>query len=195
MARPTRRRALKTLATVAGSVPALRVLNSFAAGHSHAEQEGQKASPFQPLFFNPQEFATIAAVAARIIPSDATPGAREAKVEEYVDWMVKQNEKLQPVHRQGLQWLDRVARKKYGARYVRLAPLKQDAILRLLDSTASPGREVPPENEPGLKFWKSIRRLTIDGFYSSKVGLKELGYSGNTFLPEFRGCTHPEHNT
>jgi hypothetical protein len=42
-------------------------------------------------------------------------------------------------------------------------------------------------------FWKSIRALTIDGYYTSKIGLAELGYTGKSFLSEFKGCTHPEH--
>ncbi len=183
----SRRRALKTLvvAAVAPAVPLCGALG----GHEHSESVAAKPEPYRPLFFTPAEFAAITAVAGRIIPSDGTPGAREAKVSEYVDWVVSEDAGLQPVHREGIRWLDRVAKRKYGAAYARLAPARQDAILRLLDSA----RQVSAENEAAVKFWKSIRRLTLDGFYSSKMGLKELGYQGNTYLLEFKGCTHPEH--
>jgi hypothetical protein len=52
-----------------------------------------------------------------------------------------------------------------------------------------------PETAPG-RFFEWMKSLTIDGYYSSKEGLvQELGWNGNTYLPEFKGCTHPEHQS
>ncbi len=124
-------------------------------------------------FFSAGEYACVAAVAARIIPSDGTPGAAEAGVADYIDETVKANAKLHLLYRAGIASL---------GTFPRLSKDRQDAILRKL------------EEEKG-DFWKSIRRLTIDGFYTSTVGLKELGYSGKSFLSEFKGCVHPEHQS
>ena len=91
----------------------------------------------------------------------------------YIDETVKNNAKLQPLYKEGIAALQ-------NRLFVTLPAARKDAILRKLDAAKD-------------DFWKSIRRLTIDGFYTSKVGLKELGYTGKSFLTEFKGCTHPEH--
>jgi hypothetical protein len=96
------------------------------------------------------------------------PGAKEADVARYVDEEVAANPKLQPMYRESLAQIKAVG--------------LGDAMLRKLDDEKD-------------KFWLSLRRLTIDGFYSSKTGLQELGYSGKSFLTEFKGCTHPEHQS
>ena len=197
----SRRKALKTMVAGAASWPALTVLNSFAQGHAGHHVAGEKAGagkagakkepPFKPAFFNEREFATVSAVTERIIPTNETPGAREAKVSEFVDLMVKETPDLHAVYREGLAWLDEEARKKHKLPFVKLSAARQDALLRSLADLKEPS----PENETGFKFFRSIRGLTIDGFYTSKVGLKELGYIGNTYLLEYKGCTHPEHGS
>lgn len=197
----SRRKALKTMAAGAASWPALTVLNSFAQGHAGHHGAGEKGGagkaaakkelPFQPAFFNEHEFATVSAITERIIPTDETPGAREARVSEFVDLMVKETPNLHAVYRQGLAWLDGEARKKHKQPFVKLSTAQQDALLRFLADLKEPS----PDNEAGFRIFRSIRGLTIDGFYTSKVGLKELGYTGNTYLLEYKGCTHPEHGS
>ena len=193
----SRRKALKTMAAGAASWPTLVVLKGFGQGHAGhygaknapaAKAGAKKARPFQPAFFTAAEFA---AVSERIIPTDGTPGAREAKVSEFIDQMVKETPELHPLYRQGLAWLDAEARKKHQRPFVKLSAAEQDELLRVLAETKEPS----PENQAGVKFFRSVRGLTIDGFYTSKVGLKELGYTGNTYLLEFKGCTHPEHGS
>jgi hypothetical protein len=154
----TRRETLKAIAVVG-------------ALHHHAEPPAD--TPYKAQFFTAAEYACVAAVAARIIPSDVTPGATEAGVAAYIDETVKNNAKLQPLYKEGIAALQ-------NRLFVTLPAARKDAILRKLDAAKD-------------DFWKSIRRLTIDGFYTSKVGLKELGYTGKSFLTEFKGCTHPEH--
>jgi hypothetical protein len=58
----------------------------------------------------------------------------------------------------------------------------------------SKAQSPPAPNEPQARFFKAIKEATIDGFYTSKIGIEELGYQGNTVLDEFPGCTHPEHH-
>lgn len=188
----SRRRLLKTVAAGAASWPALTVLGQAPphSGHHGAAADAKnttakKEPPFRPSFFNEHEFATVSAVTERIIPTDETPGAREAKVAEFVDLMVKNQPDLHSVYRNALVWLDAQREKPF----VTLAAKQQDEILRAL----ADAKDVTPENETAVRFFKSIRALTIDGFYTSKVGLKELGYTGNTYLSEFKGCTHLEH--
>ncbi len=192
-----RRRALKTVSAGVASWPVLTVLNSFGQGHAgHGAKTtaagkagAKKAGLFRPAFFNAAEFAAVNAVSERIIPTDQTAGAREARVSEFIDLMVRETPGLHATYREGLAWLDADAKKKHQAPFVKLSAEQQDALLRGL----SESKQSSPEAEPGVKFFRSIRSLTIDGFYTSKVGLKELGYTGNSYLSEFKGCTHPEH--
>lgn len=151
----------------------LKVLAAAGAMQHRHEEVATVTTAYKPVFFTPAEYACLEAVTARIIPSDGTPGAKEAGVAAFIDEAVQASTRLQELYRKGLEPL-------IAARFTTLTPARQDSLLRKLD-----------EEQGG--FWKSVRRLTIDGFYTSKAGLKELGYSGKSFLTEFKGCRHPEH--
>jgi hypothetical protein len=128
---------------------------------------------YQPVFFTAAEYACVAAMAERIIPARETPGAQEAGVPAYIDETVQQDPPLHELYRRGLAPF-------IASGFADLSPSDQDAALKRL-------------SEAGGAFWTSIRGLTIDGYYTSEIGLAELGYSGSTCLAEFQGCTHPEH--
>ena len=40
----------------------------------------------------------------------------------------------------------------------------------------------------GIAFFSAFRDLTASGFWSSRIGVKDLGYTGNTFVAEWKGC-------
>jgi gluconate 2-dehydrogenase gamma chain len=144
----------------------LKVLG--AAAMQHHVEPAMPAASYKPAFFTEAEYACVEAMVDRIVP-----GSRQAAVAQFIDETVKRNEKLHDLYRTGLAPL-------VAAKFADLPPAAQDAALAKL-------------GEEGRAFWKSIRNLTIDGYYSSKIGLAELGYSGKSFLSEFKGCTHPEH--
>jgi hypothetical protein len=127
---------------------------------------------YVPGFFTAAEYACVEAMAARIIPATETPGAREAGAPAYIDETVQQNPRLHELYRRGLEPF-------IASGFASLSPADQDVILKQLD-VADP-------------FWKSIRALTIDAYYTSEVGLAELGYCGSRYRTEFEGCTHPDH--
>jgi hypothetical protein len=162
----TRRETLKVLA-IAGAAA------SQTTAQHHAEPPAANTAPYQPVFFTAVEYACVEAIAARIIPSEDSSGAKEAGVAAYIDETVQRDVKLHEIYRQGLALL-------IAAGFASLSGADQDEKLATL-------------GEAGGAFWKSIRNLTIDGYYTSKIGLAELGYTGKSFLSEFKGCTHPEH--
>ena len=139
----------------------------------HPAAPAADPAPYQPVFFTAAEYACVEAMAARIIPADQTPGAKEAGVPAYLDETVQQDPQLHELYRRGLAPF-------IASGFADLSPSDQDAALKRLC-------------EAGGAFWMSIRGLTIDGYYTSEIGLAELGYSGSTGLAEFKGCTHPEH--
>jgi hypothetical protein len=168
----TRRETLKVLA-VAGAAATQGVAQSLA--QHHVEPPAANTAPYKPVFFTATEYACVEAFVARIIPGDDSPGAKEAGVAAYIDETVQHDPKLHELYRQGL------------------APLIADGFASLPASDQD--WKLAQLGEAGGAFWKSIRNLTIDGYYTSKIGLAELGYSGKSFLTEFKGCTHPEHQT
>ncbi len=117
------------------------------------------------------EMQWIAAVADTIIPRTDTPGAADAGVPAYIARRLSANAALLSRFREGMARIGAdFAALADGERTERLAARQSDELFKL------------------MKDW------TIDGYYSSKAGLaEELGWHGNTFLTEFKGCTHPEH--
>jgi gluconate 2-dehydrogenase gamma chain len=192
-----RREAIKDLAVGAGAVSSLPVLNNKAQaeGHHHhvvAPLVQGTSSPQAPTFFNKHQYATITELASLIIPTDETPGAREAKVNEYIDMIVAESpSNVQKVYLEGLAWLDRTSKERHGKEFIDLSYKQQVAILTEISQIRNP----TPKSLVQANFFKAIKNITIDGFYTSKIGIEELGYVGNTVLDEFPGCTHPEHQS
>jgi Gluconate 2-dehydrogenase subunit 3 len=149
-------------------------------------QEGE----WKPRVFRESELDTVAALAERIIPETDTPGARGALVHQYIDFVLSEGEAaVRERFREGLAWLDGRSAALHGQPFARLTPARQDALLTRLSEGAS------DEERAGAAFFAEAKRLTVDGYYRSEVGMKqELGFDGRTFLAEFEGCTHPEHH-
>jgi gluconate 2-dehydrogenase gamma chain len=193
-----RRTALKQIAVgsvVIATVPMLnRSGSAFAEGqHVHATAAAPvvAAEPWKPLFFNAHQNETVVVLTELIIPTTDTPGAKAAKVNEFVDLMLsEENEDRKRDFIRGLSWIDKKSNELFGTNLKDATPEQQNALLVTLAS----GKNTALEDQIGVEFFNTIKRHTIDGYYTSEIGLiKELGYKGNTYLDEFPGCTHPEH--
>ncbi len=135
--------------------------------------------PYRPRFFGDADFRMVAAVASRIIPTDETPGAREARVEEWIDFFTAASEeRRQGLYRGGLARLGTWCRERHGTAFVALDDTRQDEALTSLAQSS-------PE------FFEAVKGDTIVGFYTSEIGLKELNWGGQMFHSECPGCTHP----
>jgi gluconate 2-dehydrogenase gamma chain len=164
-----------------------------AAGREEGDSQetgARQSGPYEPLFFNRAEYSTVRELAALIIPTDESPGAREAHVEEWIDFILSQSDApRQAVYRQGMAYLENLCRGRHAKRFEELSKSERTEILRAISE------EVPEteENRSGLAFFRALKHDTIVGFYTSEIGLKELDYKGNTFYSECPGCDHPEH--
>ena len=164
---------------------------SFACEHAGGPV-APKRSTYTPRFFSADEYATLERLAQLIIPSDGTPGAREAGVGEFIDFMVSSDPGVQYRFRYGLTWLDAHAGKLHGSPFRELDEAKQTALLEPL---AYRDRHRDGEDE-GRAFFKLVREYTIMGFYTSRVGLEQLDYPGLRIYAESPACPHaddPEH--
>ena len=161
----------------------------------HHEHAGDAAPParaaaYEPSYFSAAEYHTIDVLTGLIIPADETPGAREAGVSEFIDFMAAHGETaIQQPMRDGLRWLDSTARRAYGGAFASVTPAQQAEILQRVARRDS----ADPE---GHAFFRVIRRYTVMGYYTSKIGLQELDYPGLRLYTESPACPHtndPEH--
>jgi len=187
----SRRSILKSLGVgaVAGSV--LRAIPLEAAEYAHsliaAEKAASKAAAYVPKFFAGHQYKMLQQLCETILPADAdSGGAVEAGAPEFIDLLTSENPDYQARLAGGLTWLDSTCSDRYGAAYLDCSPQQQKEILdriayrKSLDEDASLA--------PGVEFFSLLRNLTADGFFTSKIGIKYLGYIGNTFLMDFPGC-------
>jgi gluconate 2-dehydrogenase gamma chain len=127
-------------------------------------------------FFTAHEMATIAVLSDIIIPADDVSGsATEAKVPDFIEFMVKDKPELQTPMRGGLRWLDMQMVKQYSNSFKDCTAAQQIAMV---DAIAFP-KKAKPEMKQGVNFFNLMRNLTASGFYTSEIGVKDMGYAGN----------------
>lgn len=127
-------------------------------------------------FFNEHELATIGVLADIIIPADGISGsATEAGVPDFIEFMVKDIPSYQTPVRGGLKWLDVQSQRRYSRVFVECSVEQQ---LGLVDDIAYPAK-AKPGMEQGVAFFSLMRNLTASGFFTSEMGVKDIGYVGN----------------
>lgn len=130
----------------------------------------------EPTFFDEHEMATITVLGDIIMPKDATSGsASEAKVPEFIEFIVKDMPEHQVPVRGGLRWLDLHSFNKHGKSFVSCTYEQQIGIV---DEIAYP-KKAKPEVAQGVSFFNKMRDLVTTGYYTSEIGVKDLGYMGN----------------
>lgn len=127
-------------------------------------------------FFTEHEMATITVLADIIIPKDEISGsASEAKVPDFIEFIVKDKPEHQVPMRGGLRWLDMQSLKRYEKSFQECTASEQVAII---DDIAYP-EKAKPELAQGVSFFSLMRNLSATGFYTSPIGVEDLGYAGN----------------
>jgi hypothetical protein len=128
-------------------------------------------------YFTPHEMQTITILGDIIIPKDDVSGsASDAKVPDFIEFIVKDQPEHQVPMRGGLHWLDMQCLKRYNNAF---AECNHQQQMEMVDEIAWP-KKAKPEMKPGVKFFNLMRNLTATGFYTSEIGVKDVGYIGNT---------------
>ena len=145
------------------------------ADRMESEVERDKALR-EETFFTAHEMATITVLADIIIPKDDRSGsASDAKVPEFIEFIVKDMPDHQVPMRGGLRWLDPQSFKRFDKTFV---DCSQEQRLSIIDEIAYPAK-AKPEMQQGVAFFDRMRSLTASGFFTSKMGIQDLGYMGN----------------
>lgn len=127
-------------------------------------------------FFDEHEMKTIASICDIIIPKDDVSGsATEAGVPDFIEFMAKDRPGYQTPLRGGIKWLDLQCMRRFDADFVSSTSAQQ---IEIVDEIAFP-EKAKPEMRPGVAFFNTMRDLTACGFFTSKIGLEDLGYMGN----------------
>jgi len=199
-----RRKSLKLIATGAVAVPAViagcknedkqkpEIVKEPQVNLDRMKEEMQieKQLLASEKFFSEHEMATITLLGDLIIPKDEISGsASDAKVPEFIEFIVKDMPQHQTPMRGGLRWLDMQCLKRYGKTFKDSDHQQQ---IEMVDAIAYPAIEYQDEKEnkvkkgklksgmeQGVSFFSLMRNLTATGFYTSEIGIKDLGYMGN----------------
>lgn len=179
----SRRHVLKSIATAAVAAP-------LAAQHVHPAgsdllQIAAAPGPYTPKFFTEAELETLRMLMDLIIPRTDTPGASDAGVHRLIDTDASRRPASQKPFRDMLAWLDAESQRTAGKPFAGATSQQQTAILSAASSSPS---------ATGWAHFALAKSAAVDTYYSTRQGLQtELGWNANTFLPEFKGCTHKEH--
>jgi gluconate 2-dehydrogenase gamma chain len=187
----SRRDVLKTLAVSAAGGAVLQVIPAQAAEYAHqAVQKAKAAAPsgkYTPKYFTPHQYETLSSLCDSIIPKDEkSAGAIEAGAPEFIDLLTSENEQYQLKLGGGLYWLDGFCTDRYTGPYLSCTPDQRKSVLDLIAFRKN--AKADPTLSQGVVFFAFVRSLTCDAFYTSKIGIADLQYIGNTALPEFPGC-------
>jgi hypothetical protein len=145
-------------------------------GLQEFEKERLKELNKKPAFFNDHERLTLIALGDLIIPKDEVSGsASDAKVIDFLDFIVKDIPEHQVPLRGGLKWLDLQCLNRYDHSFIGSTTNQQ---VEMLEEIAYP-MKVKPEMHQGAVFFDRLRDLVATGFYTSKIGVKDIGYVGN----------------
>ena len=157
--------------------PEAAVENKFDYDRAKEELERENALLKQDNFFTAAEMSTITILTDIIIPKDEVSGsASDAKVPEFIEFIVKDMPDQQVPMRGGLRWLDMQCLKRFEKPFKDCSSAQQ---IELVDDIAFP-EKAKPGMSAGVAFFNRMRNLTASGFYTSEMGVKDLGYMGNT---------------
>ncbi len=188
MGKINRRQSLQILA----AVPAAAGFTWTETEVRQAQEARRSAAPASdsPRFFTESEWQTVRILCDLVLPQDdRSVGAVEAGVPEFIDFMMTDDEipgrrERQVPMRGGLAWINHRSLEHFGQTFAQLGEAHRKQIL---DEIAWPDSSAP-EVSQGVAFFNSFRDLVATGFWSSKIGIEDLDYRGNRFVPEWTGC-------
>jgi gluconate 2-dehydrogenase gamma chain len=162
------------------------VLSAQDAQHVHgavAQDAAAQKGKYQPKALTAHEFATLERLSDLIIPADEhSKGALEAGAADFIDFLCAASDEMRDIYTGGLAWLDDEARRRYdGKNFLDTQPAEQTALLDVIAFRKNASTEL----NPGIEFFSWARRMVADAYYTSPIGIKDLGYMGNTAVSQF----------
>lgn len=168
-------------------------LGALAHRHARTRAAGTFIQPadWKPQVLSSRQNETVVMLTELIIPRTETPGAKAVGVNRFIDGVLNAASLADRAKfLRGLTWMDERSRASFGKDFVDADAEQQTTLLTRVadeDNTAE-------EDRAGVEFFRAIKSMTISGYYTTEVGLRqELGDDGHLAMTEFAGCDHPEH--
>lgn len=136
----------------------------------------QAGGPYTPKALSDHAYGTLVRLTDVIIPvENGKPGAVAAGAAAWIDMLASENPQLKGIYTSGLAWLDDTMKKRGATDFTSASPAEQTALLDLIAYR----RNQSPELDPGIQFFTMARRMTVDAFYTSEIGIADIDYQGN----------------
>jgi len=203
----SRRDALRQIAL---ALTAAGTMDAQAAQHVHsAAAADAKNGKYTPKVFTAHEWATIRRLSEIVVPADERSGsALDAGAPEFIDLLCSQNAELAGIFTGGIGWFDAEIRGRGGKSFVEATAAMQTKLLDDIVAAEKTVRSQATESSlyarapqyksfagytvnapsalaPGVKFFDWARRLIVDAFYTSPIGIKDVNYIGNGALTKY----------
>lgn len=197
------------IASIAGTFPGFSKW-AFACPQGHSESVAPNSSPheYKPLFFSEEHYRLVEHIAEMIIPQDDTPGAKQAGVAEFIDFMVANRVPVSTSREvrstedsiqignvaqnrflAGVDWINAHCHSEFGRAFMDCSSEQQGTLLEELAYKT----KFKAATESGRAFFAMVRDYTVVGYYTTRIGLESLGYPGlRTHWPKMPGCSHPD---
>jgi len=141
---------------------------------------------YTPKALSDHAYKTLERLTDLIIPvENGKPGAVASGAAAWIDMMASENEQLKGIYTTGLAWLDTSIAGRGAKDFLTATPAQQTALLDLIAYR----KNQSPELAPGIEFFTWARRMTVDAFYTSAIGIKDIDYQGNTHLTSYPAPT------
>ena len=162
-----------------------QLLSAQQAEHVHQAVAAERAKgAYKPKVFTAHEYTTLRRLAELIMPpEERSKGALEAGAPEFIDFLCSVNDELSAIYTGGMGWLDEQMKRRHQATFVDAKPEQQTAMLDLIAHRKNEAEH--PELGPGIRFFTWARNMVVDAYYTSKVGMDDLGFMGNGAMAEF----------
>ena len=183
----TRRDLLKTIgSSMILTTAGVGILPPVLAQHVHSAVMEIKSldggANYQPKYLSKHEFATLKRLSDIIIPADGNSrGAIDAGAAEYIDFMCSRSPEFADIFTGGLGWLDGAMQDRYQSTFLDAKPDQQMAMVELIAYR----KNQSPVLGPGIEFFRWARNVVVDAYYTSPVGIADLGFMGNTVVSSF----------
>ena len=183
MSEITRRDVLRRLGVTLMATGVLDRVSAQEVHHLAMAQSGN-AGAYTPNALSDHEYKTVVRLTDVIIPvENGKPGAVAAGAAAWIDMLASENTQLKSIYTEGLAWIDAEMKRRGSRDFVSAKPVEQTALLDVIAYR----RNSTPELDPGIQFFTWVRRMTVDAFYTSEIGIADIDYRGNR--PQ---ATYPE---
>jgi hypothetical protein len=183
MSDPSRRDILRRLALI---LTASGTLDRVSAREVHQIASAAGSGDYLPRTLDEHGYRTLERLTDLIIPPEnGAPGALAAGAAAWIDTISSENEQLTTIYKDGIVWLDAAIKRNGGTDFLSATPTEQTALLDLIAYR----KNQSPELAPGIEFFTWVRRMTVDAFYTSEIGIRDIDYRGNSALASYPSPT------